>query len=128
MKSTPDRLLLDEMFSPQIAVLLAEDGIDCGSVAADPSLRTSDDTAVADAALAQRRVLVTNNVVDFERIRRQRLAREQPMPELIYTDDRAFPRNRDWVRHVAAALEHAAAHHLTKQHGGVLWLDTPPSV
>ena len=66
MRVSPDRLLLDEMFSPRIAALLGEAGIDCTSVATEPILRTQDDAAVADAALVQRRILVTNNVVDFE--------------------------------------------------------------
>lgn len=126
MRASPDRLLLDEMFSPQIAVLLGEAGIECTSVATEPDLRTQDDAAVANAALVQRRILVTNNVVDFERIRRQRLALDQPVPGLIYTDDSTFPRTRGWVGQVSDALAYAATHHLTSRHGGVLWLSVPP--
>ena len=126
MRVSPDRLLLDEMFSPRIAALLGEAGIDCTSVATEPILRTQDDAAVADAALVQRRILVTNNVVDFELIRRRRLALDQPVPGLVYTDDGTFPRTRSWVGQISDALAYAATHHLTSQYGGVLWLSEPP--
>src|SRR5581483_5502360 len=99
--TAPDRLLLDEMFSPQIAMLLTAVGVDCVSVATDPLLRTSDDWRAMTAALSQQRIVVTNNVVDFERIRRQRMANNEQVPGLIYTDDTTFPRNRGWVNRVA---------------------------
>jgi hypothetical protein len=76
--------------------------------------------------LAQRRILVTNNVVDFETIRRDRRAGGLATPGLIYTDDTTFPRKRGWVARIADALEYAANHHLVLRHGGVLWLSLPP--
>ncbi len=39
----PDALLLDEMFSPAIAIDLAAHGIDCRAVAGDPVLRALSD-------------------------------------------------------------------------------------
>ena len=66
------RLLLDEMFHPRIASELTSRGHDCLAVAAEPDLRESDDADLLAYALEQRRTLVTNNVVDFERLRRQR--------------------------------------------------------
>ena len=128
MTDSPDALLLDEMFSPRIAALLGEVGIDCASVAADATLRTQDDAAVVDAALAQRRILVTNNVADFEIIRRGReVPLALPHPGLIYTDDSTFPRKRGLVARIANALEYAAKQHLTWRHGGVHWLSGPPA-
>ena len=127
MRSRPDALLLDEVFSPQIAVMLGDAGIDCASAAADPALRALDHGAIADAALARRRVLVTNNVVDIETIRRDRLARGLGMPNLIYTDDATFPRKRGWVGRLVVALAYASTEQLTEAHGGVLWLSAPPS-
>lgn len=84
------RLLLDEMFHPRIASELTARGHDCLAVAAEPDLRESDDADLLAYALEQRRTLVTNNVVDFERLRRQRDHTGQAVPPLIYTSDAAF--------------------------------------
>jgi len=126
MTDSPDALLLDEMFSPRIAVLLRDVGIDCTCVATDATLRTQDDAAIFIAALAQRRILVTNNVADFETIRRGRIVAGLASPRLIYTDDSTFPRRRGWVARIADALEYAANQHLASRHGGVHWLSPPP--
>lgn len=123
----PDALLLDEMFSPRIAERLRSLGIDCLAVAEDITLRSQDDDAVLEAALATGRVLVTNNVGDFERLRRRRAPSGQATPPLIYTSDGAFPRNRRFVGLVVEALEYAARSRLVHAHGGILWLGTPPS-
>lgn len=118
--------MLDEMFAPQIGQLLRQDGIDCVSVADDRLLCAQDDATILAAALEQGRALVTNNVIDFEPLRRNRVALGQPVPALVCTDDSTFPRNRDYVGHTAAALAAAATAHLVGSCGGVLWL-TPPS-
>lgn len=122
---TPDALLLDEMYSPRIAGLLAKPHIDCVAVAEDQLLCASDDETVLLAALDQQRVLVTNNVVDFERLRRSRTAAGLSAPPLIYTDDSTFPRDRAFVDRIAVALAVAATEHLTTAYGGVLWLRPP---
>ena len=123
----PDALLLDEMFSPAIADQLQALGIDCVAVAADPALTSQDDTAILEMALSTRRTLVTNNVVDFERLRQQRAARDQPTPPLIYTSDATFPRNRKFIGRLVQALEHAAHNRIVHTTGGVLWLTTAPT-
>ncbi|MGH8974670.1 MAG: DUF5615 family PIN-like protein [Acidimicrobiia bacterium] len=122
----PDALLLDEMLAPRIAQELRADGVDCVAAAEDPFLASQDDPVIFDAALAGGRVLVTNNVVDFERLRRERSTVGAPAPALIYTSDSAFPRNRKFVGRLVAALEHAARNHLVQATGGVLWLAPPP--
>jgi len=58
-------------------------------------------------------------------LRRNRIALDQPVPQLIYTDDATFPRRRNYVGQLAAALADAASSHLVSVYGGVLWL-TPP--
>ncbi len=121
----PDRLMLDEMFSPRIGQLLARDGLDCVCVAEDRLLCAQDDAAILTAALEQGRVLVTNNVIDFERLRRSWIANGDPLPPLIYTDDTTFPRQRNYIGHIAAALSAAAHSHLVTTYGGVLWLPRP---
>lgn len=121
----PDRLLLDEMFSPRIGQLLRQDGVDCICVADDGLLCAQDDVTVLTAALGGERVLVTNNVIDFEPLRRNRIALGEPVPPLIYTDDGTFPRNRDYVGLLARVLADAARSHLVSADGGVRWLPPP---
>jgi hypothetical protein len=125
-RATPDALLLDEMSSPRLAEQLRARGIDCIAVAQDVVLASQDDPPILDAALAAHRVLVTNNVVDFERLRTQRSASDQPVPPLIYTAEAAFPRNRKFIGRLVEALDDAAKHRLVHITGGVLWLTPPP--
>ena len=70
----PDALLLDEMFSPAIAAELTSRGIDCRAVIADALLRAQSDLEIFDTGLLEGRVIVTNNVPDFESLRRAREA------------------------------------------------------
>lgn len=88
------KLLLDEMYAPTIAEQLRARGHDAGSVH-DPEYRALEgesDEEVWAAAIADDRVLVTENVQDFRRIEADALARAQPMARLIFTTDRRFPR------------------------------------
>jgi uncharacterized protein DUF5615 len=122
----PDALLLDEMFSPRIAERLRALGVDCVAVAEDVVLSSQDDPVVLEAALADGRVLVTNNVVDFEPLRQQRAASDQPVPPLVYTSEAAFPRNRKFIGRIVEALEYTAKNRLVHASGDVLWLAPPP--
>jgi hypothetical protein len=118
----PDALLLDETFSPAIAADLDSRGVDCRAVAADPLLRVLSDLEIFEAALRENRVIVTNNVADFESLRRARDAAGGTVPGLIYTSDPAFPRTKEFLGRLAAALEVVASAHETARRGGVLWL------
>lgn len=114
--------MLDEMFTPRIAEALRAQGIDCQAVTETPVLRALDDADVLDIALDEGRALVTNNVADFELLRRQRVAENRPVPDLIYTSDHAFPRDRRFVQRLIDALGAAAEAGLPHLHGGVYWL------
>ena len=122
--NVPDALLLDEMFSPAIATDLVAHGIDCRAVVGDPVLRALSDLEVFQAALTEGRVLVTNNVADFESLRRAHEAAGNEVPGLIYTSDLRFPRTKASVSRLVAALA-AAAGRETARRGGVLWLRPP---
>jgi predicted nuclease of predicted toxin-antitoxin system len=122
----PDGLLLDEMFSPAIVDELAAGGVDCRAVAADRLLRALSDLEIFEAALLEDRVIVTNNVADFESLRRAREAAGGQVPGLIYTSDLSFPRTRAYVSRLVTALETAAVGHAAGSRGGVLWLRPPP--
>jgi hypothetical protein len=72
--------------------------------------------------LVERRVLVTNNVVDFEILRRRREVDGHAFPHLTYTSDQRFPRNRQFLVSLANALAPAAREHRASKHGGTYWL------
>jgi hypothetical protein len=122
----PDALLLDEMFSPVIADKLAARGVDCRAVAADSTLRARDDLEIFQAALREGRVVVTNNVADFESLRRAHEAAGNRLPGLIYTSDAAFPRSKAFTEQIADALHAAATTREVRSRGGVLWLRPAP--
>ena len=77
------------------------------------------------AALAEDRVLVTNNVPDFESLRRAHEAAGNEVPGLVYTSDLTFPRTKAYVSRLGAALAAATADRETAPCGGVLWLRPP---
>jgi len=118
-------LLLDEIFHPRIGQELARRGHDCRSVVADPLLRQRPDSELVRLAVEERRTLVTNNVVDFERLRRERIAEGVEVPALIYTSDAAFPRDRRFIGRLVEALDAALKVDAVTQHGGVLWFAPP---
>jgi predicted nuclease of predicted toxin-antitoxin system len=63
--AAPVRLLLDEMLSPVIAQQLCDRGNDAQAIAGHPLHAALSDREVMDLARAQRRAVVTNNLVDF---------------------------------------------------------------
>jgi predicted nuclease of predicted toxin-antitoxin system len=88
------KLLLDEMYVPTIAEQLRARDHDASSVH-DPehhALEGGPDEEVWAAAIADERVLVTENVQDFRRIEADALARSEPVARLIFTTNRQFPR------------------------------------
>jgi predicted nuclease of predicted toxin-antitoxin system len=119
----PDRLLVDEMFAVTLARRLVYLGLDCRSIADPPNLQTASDEEIAEASLAEDRVLVTDNAFDFELIRERRVAEGLPMPNLIYASDVRFPRNDRFMAVLAEAIFRAASEHRAAQAGGVCWLE-----
>ena len=120
------RLLLDETFDARIATRLVGLGHDCLAVVADASARGTSDSDVVVMAIETGRTLVTDDVGDFERLRRDRADRGEPVPALVHTSDRTFPRDRRFVERIVAALDHAARTDAVTDAGGVLWLAPPP--
>ena len=86
------KLLLDEMWSPQIAQQLRNRGYDVLAVAERPDLRGAPDANVFDAAQAEGRAIVTENVPDFRFLGLGALAQRRTHAGLIFTSDRTFPR------------------------------------
>jgi hypothetical protein len=99
------RLLLDEMFSPEIAARLVKRGHDVVAVAAEPDLVGLPDEQLLDWATDQGRCLVTENVKDFEVLRRVTTAQGRTHAGLLYSGPRRFPRDRRFVGALVVALD-----------------------
>jgi len=99
------RLALDEMLSPQIAAELVKRGHDVVAVAADPGLAGLPDEQILEWATDQGRCLVTENVKDFEVLRRAAAAQGRTHAGLLYCSPRRFPRGRRFVGALVVALD-----------------------
>jgi predicted nuclease of predicted toxin-antitoxin system len=103
------RLLLDEMYSPQIASELVRRGHDVVAVAADPALAGLPDEQVLEWATSQGRCLVTENIKDYEVLRRAAAAQGRTHAGLLYCAPRRFPRDRRFAGALVDALDKLAA-------------------
>lgn len=86
------KLLLDEMYSPAIAGQLRRRGHDVESVVERSDLRTASDELVFAAGSREARVVVTENVGDYELEARTTSKRGGTHAGLIYTTNARFPR------------------------------------
>ena len=115
-------LLLDEMFSPEIAAELVQRGHDVVAVAADPALAGLPDDQVLAWAAEQHRCLVTENVKDFEVLRRQAVAQGNAHPGLLYSGPRRFPRDRRFLGALVTALDEVLTAERVPVENEVSWL------
>jgi len=99
------KLALDEMFSPDVALELTKLGHDVVAVAADPGHAGLPDEQILGWATAQGRCLVTENVRDFELLRRAYAAQGRAHAGLVYSSHRRFPRDRRRAGALVGALD-----------------------
>lgn len=100
------KLLIDEMYTPAIAKRLRQAGYDAISVTEHTDLVGLDDSAVCDLAVSSSRAVVTENATDFLRILKTRAASGAPVPTLVTTSNRSFPRHpRSFLGRAVRALE-----------------------
>ncbi len=85
-----ERLLLDEMFSPQLAQALHDDGFDVRAVAGDPVMAAAPDVDVAAWAARNGRRVLTENVRDYIPL----VSAVEPPLRLLLTSSRRYPRSR----------------------------------
>lgn len=97
------RLLLDEQYSAEIAAQLRSHGYDVASVQ-DLGLVGVSDTALLEAAAAEQRALVTNNVRDFAPLAVRWAAEGHDHYGLIFTSDHSLPRSRKTIGRFVDAL------------------------
>jgi hypothetical protein len=100
------KLLLDEMWSPTIAIELRRRGHDVEAVPARSDLRSTPDDTVYAAAIAEDRVLLTENVPDFRRRALRRLDEGTSHPGLVFAFRNSFRRgDRGDIGRLVRALD-----------------------
>lgn len=97
-------LLLDEMFTDDIAQQLRTKGYDVISVVADPALVGLPDDRILAYATAEGRALVTANIKDFVPLDARYRAADQAHAGLILVSTKTFPQNRGFPSAVTTAL------------------------
>ena len=97
-------LLLDEMFTDDIAQQLRTNGYDVISVVADPVLVGLPDDQILAYATIEGRALVTANIKDFIPLDTRYRAADQSHAGLILVSTKTFPQSRGFPSAVAAAL------------------------
>lgn len=120
------KLLLDEHSSQELARLLREAGHDVVAVKEEPGLVGLSDPELLAEAVARGRVLVTENVRDF-----QPLAAGPdllvPGTGVLFTSHRRFPRNLRSLGKLLRALDAWLRARPEDAPAGVGWLDDPPA-
>ena len=111
------RLLLDEMYPPLLADMLRDKGHDARAVAASAELAGADDAIVLDAASADGRCLLSENVRDFAV-----LARYTTHAGLLFANPRRWPRARDGIARLAAVLDDMITNASLPGQGETRWL------
>jgi hypothetical protein len=115
-------LLLDEMFSEDIAQQLRAQGHDVISIVADAALIGLPDDQVLAYATSEGRALVTANIKDFVPLDGRYRAAGQPHPGLILVSTKTFPQNRGFPSAITASLATLLSDTAEIQPGQVLFL------
>ncbi len=87
------KLLLDEMWPPEIAARLRRRGHDVVGVAERPELRGRPDAIIFAAAQADGRAIVTENVLDYRVLAASEFQAGRSHCGLIFTSNHRFPRH-----------------------------------
>ena len=86
------KLLIDEVWTPEVAHQLHERGFDVVSVHTDPRLQSKSDSLLLSYAIGEGRAIVTANIDDFRRIAAQKLRAGRSHPGLVFTPRATFDR------------------------------------
>jgi Domain of unknown function (DUF5615) len=116
------RLLLDEMFSDDIAQQLQAKGYDVVSVVGDATMTGLPDDQVLGYATREGRALVTANIKDFVPLDGRYRAAGQSHAGLILVSTKTFPQNRGFPPAITTALASLLSGIAKIQSGQVLFL------
>jgi predicted nuclease of predicted toxin-antitoxin system len=86
------RLLLDELFPPEIARALRTQGHEVRAIQEEPAQRGLADAEVLAMAIREGRALLTENVRDFRPLAAALLKRGEGHSGLVLTSNRRYPR------------------------------------
>ncbi len=103
------KLLVDEMYSTEIAVGLRARGVDAVSVHEVPDLESQSDSKVLRHASQDCRVVVTNNVRHFAPLVEAFGLSGESHHGVLFTDDQTFPRGENGIGRLVLALAAFAA-------------------
>ena len=98
------RWLIDELLPPDTAAELNRRGHDATSVA-ELGLAGQPDPVVFDRAVAEDRVIVTENVGDFAILLEQRLRNDEPALPVVFVRKADLPRRGALPHHLAERLD-----------------------
>jgi len=115
------KALLDEQFSPQIARLLRERGLDVEAVAERGEQAEVSDSEVMEIAVHEQRAVVTNDIKDFRPIAAERLISGQGHAGLILLPSRR-DRSNDATGVLADAIEGVMRAHPKGIPGAEHWI------
>lgn len=99
------KLLLDEMLSPMIAWQLRDRGYDVEATQQHPDWRSYEDREVIALARAERRAVVTDNLVDMRPLHYEAISPGGPGDYGMIFIPAGRPRTRANAAQMAAALE-----------------------
>lgn len=116
------RLLLDEHYSPKIAVALCERGIDAVAAAGHAQLGGAPDDVVLAWATREEYCLLTENVRDFMQLFSQALDRGSTPAGLAFASARRFPRSAGGVGRLVQALADLVKDDRLPEPGNIHWL------
>ena len=118
------KLLLDEMYAPDIAKALRERGRDVASASERDDLRSAADAVIFETMQAEARVIVTNNVRDFMPLAQRALQSGSTFYGIVFTSDKSLPRSKANVGTFVSLLDALLAAHAADEGlpAGIEWL------
>lgn len=99
------KLLLDDMYSPDVAARLRARGHDAIAIRERPDLLAVSDHELFSSMAEEGRTIVTNNVIDFVPLYRAVLAEGGLPAALFLTSDRSMPRTKAGIGRFVSMIE-----------------------
>jgi hypothetical protein len=120
------KVLLDEHFSPAVASLLRERGLDADAAVARSDLVETSDSHILDSASREGRAVVTNNIKDFRPIAAERLTDGRGHAGVVLVPGPRRRRRADTGR-LADAIEVVMRDHPNGISGSERWIRPEPT-
>lgn len=118
------RLLLDEMYSPEIAERLRDLGHDALSAFERDDLKATPDADIFRLMQREGRVIVTNNHRDYAPLANAALQAAEAFFGIVFTSDRSIPRSKRTIPEITRLLDDLLRRQRDEERlaGGIVWL------